>query len=71
MVKVKFDSFDKLILNEINKEIEISVRSVPIKGEANKEIIRKISKYFNVKTDNVRIVHGLYSNIKVIDIFLK
>jgi len=71
IVKVKFDSFDKFVLDEMNKEIEISVSSVPIKGKANKAIIQKISNYFNVKTNNVRIVRGLYSTTKVIDICLK
>jgi uncharacterized protein (TIGR00251 family) len=70
-VKVKFDSFDKFVLDEINKEIEISVSSIPIRGKANKEIIQKLSNYFNVRTNDVRIIRGLYSNTKVIDIGLK
>ncbi|MER5176371.1 MAG: DUF167 domain-containing protein [Candidatus Nitrosocosmicus sp.] len=68
IVKIKFDSSNKFILDKINNEIEISVNSTPIKGKANKEIIQKISDYFNVKTNNVKIVHGLHSKTKVVDI---
>lgn len=67
-VRIKFDSFDKFVLDNINNEIELSIRSVPIKGKANKEIIQKISSYFNVKARNVKIVHGMYSKTKIIDI---
>lgn len=68
IVKIKFDSSNKFILDKINNEIEISVNSTSIKGKANKEIIQKISDYFNVKTNNVKIVHGLHSKTKVVDI---
>lgn len=48
-VRVKFDSFDKFVLDDVNNEIEISVRPPPVEEKANKEIIQKISKNFNVK----------------------
>jgi uncharacterized protein (TIGR00251 family) len=70
-VRVKFDSFDKFVLDDANNEIEISVSSVPVKEKANKEIMQKISKNFNVKKSDVRIIHGLHSKTKVIDITLR
>ena len=57
-VRVKFDSFDKFVLDDVNNEIEISVRPPPVEEKANKEIIQKISKNFNVKKISVRIMRG-------------
>ena len=57
-VKVKIDTCDRFVLDGINNEIEISVCSAPVKGKANKEIVKKISDYFKVKQDNVTIIRG-------------
>ncbi len=70
-VRVKFDSSDRFVMDGINNEIEISVCSAPVKGKANKEIVKKISNYFKVKQDSVTIIRGLNSKTKVIDISLK
>jgi uncharacterized protein len=67
-VRIKFDSIDKFVLDSLNNEIELSIKSIPIKGKANNEIIQKISRYFNIHTDNVKIIHGVYSKTKIIDI---
>ena len=68
IVKIKFNSLDNFILNEENKEIEISVNSAPIDEKANKETIKKISNHFNVKTNNVKIISGLYSKTKLVSV---
>ena len=70
-VRVKFDSSDRFVLDGINNEIEISVCSAPVKGKANKEIVKKISNYFKVKQDGVTIIRGLNSKTKIMDISLK
>ncbi len=70
-VKVKFDTSDRFVLDGINNEIEISVCSAPVKGKANKEIVKKISNYFKVKQDSVTIIWGLNSKTKIMDISLK
>ena len=67
-VKVKFDTCDRFVLDGINNEIEISVCSAPVKGKANKEIVKKISDYFKVKQDGVTIIRGLNSKTKIIDV---
>jgi uncharacterized protein YggU (UPF0235/DUF167 family) len=67
-VKVKFDSLDKFVLDKDNNEIELSVSFVPLKGKANNEIIQKISNYFNIKSKNVKILRGVHSKTKVVDI---
>ena len=59
---------DKFVLDSGNNEIELSVSSVPLKGKANNEIKQKISNYFNIKSNNVKIVRGVHSKTKVVDI---
>ncbi len=49
-VRVKFDSSDRIVLDRVNNDIEISVSSAPVKGKANKEIIKKIIKLLQSKT---------------------
>lgn len=68
IIKVKFDQNEKFIINENNNEIEISITTTPIKGQANKEIIRRISEYFNIHKRNIKIIHGLYSKTKTVEI---
>ena len=54
---------------EINKdEISIGILSEPQKGKANKELIEKISKYFDVPKSNVRIVSGEKSRKKLVEV---
>lgn len=67
-VKIKFNSFDKFVLDNSNKEIEISINSPPVNGKANKEVIEKIADFFKVKSTNVKIIQGLRSTTKKIDI---
>ncbi len=70
-VRVKFDPSDRIVLDRVNNDIEISVSSAPVKGKANKEIIKKISNYFKVKQDDVTIIRGMNSKTKTIDVSLK
>lgn len=54
---------------EINEnKIVIGIRSKPIRGEANKEIIKKLAKYFGVSTSLVRIKAGQKSKEKIVEI---
>ncbi|MCV0372081.1 MAG: DUF167 domain-containing protein [Nitrosarchaeum sp.] len=54
---------------EINEnKIVVGIRSKPIKGEANKEIIKKLAKYFGVSTSLVRIKAGQKSKEKIVEI---
>jgi uncharacterized protein YggU (UPF0235/DUF167 family) len=66
-VEIKFDSFNKFVLDDENNEIELSISSAPIKGKTNNEIIQKISNYFNIKSNNVKIIRGIHST-KLVDI---
>ncbi|QLH04360.1 DUF167 domain-containing protein [Nitrosopumilus oxyclinae] len=60
--------FSKDVLEIINDEIIIGIKSKPIKGEANKEIIKKIAKHFKISTALVQIKSGHKTSEKIIEI---
>ena len=60
--------FSKEVLEIINDEIIIGIKSKPIKGEANKEIIKKIAKHFKISSTLVQIKSGYKSSEKIIEI---
>ncbi|MEO2220718.1 MAG: DUF167 domain-containing protein [Nitrosopumilus sp.] len=64
-VRVEF-SKDFLKIND--DQIDIGIKSNPIKGEANKEIIKKIAKYFSISTGTIQIKSGHKSKEKIIEI---
>lgn len=68
LVRVKFSSSEQILVNHLTNEIDILIKEVPIKGRANKAIINILSKYFNIKTENIKIVRGLFSKTKFIEI---
>jgi hypothetical protein len=60
--------FNRDFLNVKENQITIGIKSKPIKGEANKEIIKKIAKHFGVSTSSVQIKSGHKSKQKIIQI---
>jgi len=64
-VKVEFS---KEFLEIQDNQINIGIKSKPVKGEANKEIIKKLAKHFGVSTALVQIKSGLKSKQKIIEI---
>jgi len=47
---------------------KVSVKALPVKGKANREVIKLIADYFKTDTSRIRIVSGIKSSKKVIDI---
>ncbi len=60
--------FSKEFLEIQDNQINIGIKSKPIKGEANKEIIKKLAKHFKVSTAHVQIKTGHKSQQKIIEI---
>jgi len=60
--------FSKDFLEVKDNQINIGIKSKPVKGEANKEIIKKIAKHFRVSTGIVQIKSGHKSREKIIEI---
>jgi len=67
-VNVKFRAIQNLVINENTMEIDISINVLPVNGRANKEIIKKLSKHFNVKSSSIEIVNGKFRNTKRVKI---
>ncbi len=66
-VHVKFDNNIYLKIHG-NNEIDISVKSRPENGNANREIIKTLAKHFDVFYKDITIVGGAKSRNKIIRI---
>lgn len=64
-VEVKFH---KEYLKVDGNRILIGLTSKPEKGKANVELIRKLAKHFKVSSSHVRIISGLKSRRKTVEI---
>ena len=60
--------FSKEFLEIKENQIRIGIKSKPVKGEANKELIKKIAKHFKISTNSVQIKSGHKSSEKIIEI---
>lgn len=60
--------FNKDSIEVDGNEITIGVKSKPVDGQANKEIIKKLAKHFGVASANVAIRSGHRSRDKIIEI---
>lgn len=60
--------FNKDSIEVIGNEITIGVKSRPIDGQANKEIIKKLARHFGVSSANIAIRSGHKSRDKIIEI---
>ena len=65
--KVSVD-FSKEFLEINNNQINIGIKSKPIKGQANKEIIKKLAKHFGISSTQIQIKTGHKSQEKIIEI---
>jgi len=60
--------FSKEFIEIQDNKINIGIKSKPLKGEANKEIIKKLAKHFDISTTLIQIKSGHKSRQKVIEI---
>jgi uncharacterized protein (TIGR00251 family) len=56
------------LLCEPDGTLTIHVAAPPVKGKANHEIVRWLSKRLRTSSSNVQLVAGIHSNVKVIEI---
>jgi uncharacterized protein (TIGR00251 family) len=67
-VEVKFqEDFVKVEGNRI----VVGLTSKPEKGKANRELIKKLAKHFKVSSSRVKIVAGLKSRRKIVEVIKK
>jgi hypothetical protein len=60
--------FNKDFVNVNGNNITVGIKSKPIDGAANREIIKKLAKHFGVSSANVAIKSGYRSKTKIIEI---
>ena len=60
--------FNKEFLSVEENQITIGIKTKPIKGEANKEIIKRLAKHFKMSTSQIQIKSGHKSKQKIIQI---
>jgi uncharacterized protein (TIGR00251 family) len=65
-VSVRFSPDGRLEVS--GNEIAISIRSPPERGRANRELVKKLAEHFGVGEDRVRIVSGLASRKKLVEV---
>ena len=66
-VSVRFSSDGQIKVS--GNEISISIKSPPERGKANRELVKKLATHFSVGEDRIRIVSGLTSRKKLVEVF--
>ena len=60
--------FHKDFVKIKDNTIIIGIKSKPLKGEANKEIVKKLSRHFKISSSQVVIKSGHKSKTKIVEI---
>ncbi|MCW7506171.1 DUF167 domain-containing protein [Leptospira paudalimensis] len=67
-VKVKANQKTQSLEFQSEKECIAKLKSLPIKGKANQELVGLLSKHFGVTKKDIEIISGHVSNIKIVEI---
>ncbi len=67
-IKVKAGKNENKVIKRDFCNYEVWVKSPPTKGLANKELIKVLANYFNIKPHNLRLVKGLTSPQKIVEL---
>ena len=67
-VKVKPNSKQQSIKEETDGSLTIHLKSPPVDGKANEELIKILAKKFDLPKSKIRIKSGLSSRQKLIEI---
>ncbi|WP_414527207.1 DUF167 domain-containing protein [Nodularia chucula] len=68
IVKVKPNSKEQKIEEQPDGSLTIRLKSPPLDGKANEELIKLLAKKFQVPKSHIRIKSGLSSRQKLIEI---
>ncbi len=60
--------FYKDLFEISENQITVGIKSMPVKGEANKENIKKLSKHFQIPASSIQIKSGHKSKRKIVEI---
>jgi len=67
-IKAKPNAKEEKIEKIDDSHYLVSVKEPPVKGEANRAIIKSLAEYFKVSPSQVNIVSGYTSRNKIIEI---
>ena len=67
-VKVKPNSKEQKIIEEVDGSLTIRLKSPPVDGKANEELIKVLSKKYHIPKSYIRIKSGISSRQKLIEI---
>lgn len=67
-IKVKSNSKQQIIEEALDGSLTIHLKSPPVDGKANKELIEILAKRFDVSKSQIKIKSGLSSKTKLIEI---
>ncbi|MEM8779084.1 MAG: DUF167 domain-containing protein [Cyanobacteria bacterium P01_G01_bin.49] len=67
-VKAKPNAKKQQLIRESDGSLTAYLKSSPVEGKANKELIKLLAKSFDVSRSKVIIKSGLSSRIKVVEI---
>jgi uncharacterized protein (TIGR00251 family) len=59
--------FHKDFVKMDGNKVLVGITSKPERGKANREIVRKLAKHFNVSRSQIQIVSGLITKRKIIE----
>lgn len=72
-MKINVKVIPKSSVQHIEKSLEgslkVKLKSAPVGGQANKELIEALAKYYKVSKSQVQIIKGLTSKNKVVEIY--
>ena len=72
-IKIKpYSKINSVLSDKINllgeREIEIKIAEVPVDGRANETLIDFLAKYLKIQKKYIKIINGLKSRNKIIEI---
>jgi len=70
-VKVSPCSSESHIIESLEGDLKVKIKSAPIKGKANQELIELLAKYYKVSKNQIEIIKGQTSKNKIIEILDK
>lgn len=47
--------------------VHVWIKKAPVKGKANKEIIKYLAKEFGIHRNDIQIVHGIHATTKIVE----
>ena len=70
-VKVKPNSKVQKIIEESDGSLIVNLKSPPVDGKANEELIKLLAEKFDISKSDIRIKSGLSSRQKLVEITLE